>query len=162
MPVLTPMGGAVTNPPKKRGTAAETAVVKHLHNQLIPAERRALKGATDEGDVWLWHGRVVLEVKTRKTRPSDEAITQMWQEANREAGRVTNCDLCALILKRPGKTNPGLWWCVLTTADWLWALGVDPDQAPPGASNQLVTVTLADLAVNLTNHPDLRNHLLRR
>jgi Holliday junction resolvase len=47
---------------KRRGTAAETAVVRYLRNWWPAAERRALSGALDRGDVAGIPG-VCIEVK---------------------------------------------------------------------------------------------------
>ena len=131
---------------KARGTAAETAVVRYLSSLGIPAERRALKGAADEGDVWLWHGRVVIEVKSRRTRPSDEEIARMWQEAMREADRVPQCDVALLVLKRPGKTNPALWWAVMSPTAWLLMAGYIHHAPPDREDSDLLTMSLGHVA----------------
>ena len=52
---------------KQKGTSAETAVVNYLKDKWkIPAERRALTGAQDKGDISGIFD-VVLEVKNHKT-----------------------------------------------------------------------------------------------
>lgn len=145
----------MSNPPKERGTRAETAVVRHLVALGIPAERRALKGAADDGDVWAYGGRVVIEVKRRRTRPHDEELSRMWGEANREASRVPHADVAMLVVKRPGRANPALWWAFFTHADLCWLSGLDPDELPMGVGNALVQVTLRHACELMAAHPDL-------
>jgi hypothetical protein len=56
----------MTNRSKNIGTAAETAVVKAARAYGFPgAERRALHGSTDLGDILLCPG-VIVEVKAGK------------------------------------------------------------------------------------------------
>lgn len=59
----------MANPSKKKGTAAETKVVKYLQSKGLNAKRKALAGKDDEGDIDLLNNfgcRVTLEVKTGK------------------------------------------------------------------------------------------------
>ena len=94
----------MTNRSKDIGTKGETAVVNAATAAGIQAERRALKGSGDEGDVWLRHGRVVIEVKAGKTaaEASRNQIVAWWLEAEREAARVTQCDMAVLVVKAKG------------------------------------------------------------
>ena len=56
----------MANPSKAKGTAWETAVVGYLRDNGFPwAERRALNGATDKGDVSGIPG-VVIEAKAER------------------------------------------------------------------------------------------------
>jgi hypothetical protein len=112
----------VVNPPKAKGTAAETAVVRLAEACGIPARRVALAGAADQGDVHLWDGRVVIEVKSRKSWPSWLDVDAWFREAESEAARVGNCDVAALVVKRPGHgpARAGDWFAWVRMADLSW------------------------------------------
>lgn len=58
----------MANPSKAKGTAAETRVVKYLRSFGIQAERKALSGAEDQGDLKVVADRVeyTFEVKAGK------------------------------------------------------------------------------------------------
>jgi len=51
----------MSNPSKAKGTAAESAVVKLAQSFGLAAERRALAGAADQGDVWIDGGVLVVK-----------------------------------------------------------------------------------------------------
>jgi hypothetical protein len=112
----------MTNPPKQRGTAAETAVVRAATAHGIPARRVALAGNKDQGDVHLWDGRVVIEVKSRRGHPSWTEIDGWWHETEAECGRVTNCDIGVLVVKRPGTgvARAGDWFAWILMSDLAW------------------------------------------
>ena len=133
---------------KAKGTLAETGLVNWLTAKGIPAKREVLHGNQDQGDVWVLGGRIVIEVKSRHTRPSDEEIARMFAEAEAEAARVVQCDAAVLVVKRPGRANKraGDWWAFITVCDFVWLLGLD--QAV--ASGSLVSLTVADLAAIIT------------
>ncbi len=134
---------------KAKGTLAETGLVNWLTAHGIPAKREPLHGSQDQGDVWVLGGRIVIEVKSRRTRPSEEEITRMFAEAEAEAARVVQCDAAVLVVKRPGRggKRAGDWWAFTTVCDFLWLLGLD--QAVASASS-LVSLTVADLAAIIT------------
>lgn len=102
---------------RSAGTAAETAVAKHLAGQLDDdrIERRTRNGAKDRGDVGgiRVHGqRLVVEVK-------DCAKTDLagWvREAQTEAG---NDDALAgvVVHKRRGTTDVGRWYVTCTVSE---------------------------------------------
>lgn len=139
----------MTNKPRKVGTLSESGLVNWLTAQGIPAKREVLHGNADQGDVWIWGGQVVIEVKSRRTRPSDEELTRMFAEAEAEAARVTQCDAAVLVIKRPGRANrrAGDWWAFTTVGDFLWLLGVDEDAG--AVSKSLLQITVADLTAIL-------------
>ena len=58
----------MANPSKNKGTAAETAVVRYAWSMgFMDAERIALAGANDQGDVVLMRDpKIILEVKAGK------------------------------------------------------------------------------------------------
>ena len=57
----------MSNPSKARGTKAESDVVAYLRRNGFPtAERRALAGGQDKGDVWIPGLPLMIEVKDCK------------------------------------------------------------------------------------------------
>jgi hypothetical protein len=110
----------MSNPPKQRGTAAESAVVKLAQSFGLTAERRALRGAADEGDVWIDGGRIVVEVKSRRKAWTWTEIDKWYREAEREAEHSHNCDAAVLVVKRPGSgyANAGDWYAWITVGDF--------------------------------------------
>ena len=94
---------------KTKGTAAETAVVNYLIDHGWPhAERRALNGNQDRGDVAGVPG-VVVEVKNAVR----VELAQWLDEALRE-GRQANASVSAVWFKRRGKGSPGEWFVLVT------------------------------------------------
>jgi hypothetical protein len=95
---------------RDRGTAAETAVVRYLQEYGFPfAERRALSGVKDRGDIaGLDH--VVIEVKDQKALRLAEFVDEATVEA-RNAGGFT---LGVVWHKRPGRGNPRDWYVTMT------------------------------------------------
>lgn len=112
--------------PKDIGTAAETAVVRALRTLGFPhAERRALAGAQDLGDITGTPG-VVWEVKGgQQTRqPSDEQIAAWMAET--EVERVNaGAGVGVLVLQRHGvgPANAHRWWAYLQGDDWMLGCG---------------------------------------
>jgi G:T-mismatch repair DNA endonuclease (very short patch repair protein) len=95
---------------RAKGTAAETAVVRYLREHGFPhAERRALHGTADKGDI-TGAGQVVWEVKNHKQLSLAEWIKELEAE-------MTNAgvDVGAVIAKKRGTTDPGEWYAILPT-----------------------------------------------
>lgn len=93
---------------KQRGTAAETAVVRYLQSNGFPyAERRALAGINDKGDVSGMPG-CVLEVKNCKRTELAGWVDELDQEM-KNAGAYIG----AVVHKRRGTTDPGRWFATL-------------------------------------------------
>lgn len=94
---------------KRKGTAAETAVVRYLQQtgHFPYAERRALHGTQDRGDV-TGIGPVVLEVKNHK-----EHLLSKW--VNELEIEIANADANtgAVIAKKRGTTNVADWYAIL-------------------------------------------------
>jgi hypothetical protein len=93
---------------KQKGTAAETAVVKYLKDNGFPyAERRALTGTYDKGDI-TGCGPVVFEVKNHKTLDLAGWIKELQAE-------ITNAEAMTgvVVAKKRGTTFPGEWYAVL-------------------------------------------------
>lgn len=111
----------MTNKPKNIGTATETAVVKFARANGFPnAERRALAGANDVGDILLATG-VIAEVKggVAAETASDLQIGKWLLETRHEVSNA-NADLGFLITKRKGfgAKNAGKWW-VHFVLEWV-------------------------------------------
>lgn len=93
---------------KQKGTAAETAVVRYLRdNGFIHAERRALHGTLDKGDI-TGCGPIVFEVKDHKTITLSAWLKELHDEIVN-----ANANTGAVIAKRRGTTNPGDWYAVM-------------------------------------------------
>lgn len=93
---------------KQKGTAAETAVVRYLQdNGFIHAERRALHGTLDKGDI-TGCGPIVFEVKDHKTITLSAWLKELHDEIVN-----ANANTGAVIAKRRGTTNPGDWYAVM-------------------------------------------------
>lgn len=97
---------------KKKGTAAETRVVKFLQARKIKAERRALHGNTDQGDIILPEHNIILEVKTGKqTENYSRSQFEKWIEQARVEGRNTGLP-CYLVIVRYNRSlgNAEVWY----------------------------------------------------
>ena len=107
----------MTRRPRAIGTAAETAVVRHLQASGFPlAERRALHGAADLGDITGTPG-LVWEVKggeAAKTA-SDGQIAAWLDETARERANAGG-EHGFLIVQRARK-NVRDWWAVIDVCD---------------------------------------------
>lgn len=101
----------MANPSKAKGTAAETQVCHYLKSAgWYHAERRALHGNVDKGDVTGIPG-VCIEIKSHKVSSLnfgayvDEAVLE---------GINSNADVAAAWVKRRGTTDPGKWIVAMT------------------------------------------------
>ena len=93
---------------KQKGTAAETAVVKYLKANGFPkAERRALTGALDKGDI-SGIDDVVFEVKDHKKMELSGWVKELEVEVD-NANAVTG----AVVHKRRGTTDVGEWYATM-------------------------------------------------
>lgn len=93
---------------RAKGTAAETAVVRYLREHGFPhAERRALHGTADKGDI-TGCGPIVFEVKNHKTLDLAGWLKELHDE-------MTNAgvEYGAVIAKKRGTTDPGDWYAVM-------------------------------------------------
>lgn len=93
----------MSNPSKKKGTEGETKVVKFLNSRGIQAERRALSGSKDMGDIkMMWRGfdEFTLEVKTGKqtANPSRSQIEE-WLRQAIEEGNNAGCRSALVVLR---------------------------------------------------------------
>jgi hypothetical protein len=101
---------------KAKGTAAETAVVRFLQANGYPhAERRALAGSQDRGDVAGIPG-LVVEVKDRGQIQLGEWLKEAQAEARWQNGQL---DIGVVWHKRRGKSSPGQWYVTMDGATFL-------------------------------------------
>ena len=106
----------MTARPRDIGTAAETAVVRHLTAHGFPhAERRSLKGNLDQGDVTGTLG-ICWEIKGGKAAKtaSDGQITKWLDETETERCNA-GADVGILVVARAGvgAGNAGRWWAIM-------------------------------------------------
>ena len=104
------------NRPKAIGTAAETATVRALRRLGFPhAERRALTGTLDQGDITGCPG-VAWEVKggTAAKTASDGQVAEWLAETERERVNA-QAEVGVLVLQRAGvgAANADRWWAVM-------------------------------------------------
>lgn len=102
--------------PKDIGTACETAVVNYLRGAGFPgAERRALAGAYDLGDIVGTPG-VVWEVKGGKAaEAAGDGQVLAWLEETDQERVNARADVGVLVMKRRGAgvESVGRWWAVV-------------------------------------------------
>jgi hypothetical protein len=124
---------AVVSAARAKGTAAETAVVRFLVARGARyAERRALRGATDLGDVAGIPG-VVIEVRNRR----ELRIPEWAREAEAKAATASPPALGVTWAKTRGSTDPGRWVVAMTGATFARLLTeagyLDPADPAEGA-----------------------------
>jgi hypothetical protein len=158
----------MVNRPKQIGTTAETATVRYVNLNGFPgAERLALKGNLDEGDLSFCPG-VIGEVKGGKAAESasDMQATKWLVETEIERGN-RGADVAVLIRKRKGKgaASAGLWWAYLPGWAFYYLaecahLDITPGTGPPNAGHYYhhawdtlpaVRITLAEACELLRN-----------
>ncbi|MGK5530878.1 hypothetical protein [Streptomyces sp. URMC 129] len=84
---------------KAKGTAAEREVVRYLQQWWPAAERRALSGNKDRGDVAGIPG-LVVEVKAAAAQQ-----IAAWQRETEIERQNAGADRCILVVKRPYKST---------------------------------------------------------
>jgi hypothetical protein len=119
----------MVNKPKAIGTKAETAVVRYARTAGFPAaERLALAGAADRGDVRLCDaapsghppivlGPVVLEVKAGGAAKNAGAVRlDVWLGETERERRAAGADAAFLVVQRINRVlpGPGGWDAVMT------------------------------------------------
>lgn len=110
---------------KKKGTAAETAIVNYLRSAgFAQAERRALNGTADRGDIAGIPGAVIEVKNCARTE-----LAAWIEEAETEA-RNDGAPFAAVWHKRRGKGNPADWFVTLSGARFAHllreAMGLPP------------------------------------
>ena len=108
----------MVNRPKQIGTAGETGIVRAAHRHGFPgAERRALHGNTDLGDILLCPG-IILEAKTGQHAKTASAQQLHQWMVETELERVNaHAALAFLITHRTGYSpaRADHWWAHTTT-----------------------------------------------
>jgi len=100
---------------KDIGTRGETQVVKFLIESGFPyAERRALHGSTDLGDITGTPG-LVWEVKSGEAAmtASDNQIVAWLKETETERVNAKNAEFGTLVVQRR-RQHPRAWWAITT------------------------------------------------
>lgn len=106
----------MSNPSKKKGTAAETKVVKYLNELGIDAKRKALTGNKDEGDIEFstkLGNSIILEVKTGKmTANYNRAKLIEWLRQTRIEQENSGATAAYLVIVRYGRKidDAEVWW----------------------------------------------------
>lgn len=98
------------------GTAAETAIVRYAREHGFPmAERRALRGKADAGDVLLCPGIIVESKAGEAARGASDALIHNWLEQTERERRNAGAHIALLVTVRPniGPRNAGRWWAHL-------------------------------------------------
>lgn len=100
---------------KDIGTRAETAVVRAIRPWFPHAERRALHGVLDLGDITGTPG-IVWEVKGGEAarKPSDSQVQEWMEETDAERYNA-DADVGVLVLQRSGfgQERAACWWSVV-------------------------------------------------
>ena len=88
----------MANPSKQKGTRFESQLVDYLNGAGLCAERKALHGSADEGDIRASHGfnTLCIEAKNRKR----VLLAQWFDEAEREAEAAG--EVPVLVIHRDG------------------------------------------------------------
>ena len=104
----------MVNKSKIKGTSAESAVVAYLREHGFPqAERRALSGTLDKGDVAGVLGNVI-EVKNCATTTLGTWVDETEIETINAGARYGVC-----WHKRRGRSSPGDWFVTMTGRQYV-------------------------------------------
>lgn len=103
----------MTNKPKNKGTAAETAVLRYVQANGFPdAYRKTLSGNKDGGDIQL-NPNTIIEVKNYELPtgfPSEGQVAKWMDELETELRNSGN-PVGILVVKRPRRGSPADWFC---------------------------------------------------
>lgn len=119
----------MVNRSKIKGTNAETAVVDYYRaNGAVHAERRALSGSVDRGDV-----AGVIGVCTEVKNCARDALGA-WIDETVQEGINDGADIAVCWHKRRGTTDPGKWFVTMTGAQFIAVLRLTghlpPEETP--------------------------------
>lgn len=124
------------------GTKAESAVVKAARGRGFgQADRHVMKGAKDEGDVWLCPG-VIIEVKGGEmARSASAGQIDRWMEEVEVELRNAKAQVGFLVTQTRGigEANAHLWKAHMRVTDFLDLVESNQSPASPWA---VVTMTL--------------------
>ncbi len=102
---------------RAKGTAWETRLVEYLRDQGWPhAERRAMQGSRDRGDI---AGVVGVVIEAKSCRAVDLAG---WLDETTVEQANAGANVGAVWVKRRGRTNPGAGYVVMAGATFTTLL----------------------------------------
>ena len=120
------LGGAgVSNPSKRKGTTAETALLRWLHDNGHPdALRNPPAGSKDVGDLETLaycneaghYVRCTIEVKHYSAERMSTALANGTAELEVEKANAGTAH-GVLVVRRPGVTDPSRWYAVRLVKD---------------------------------------------
>lgn len=136
----------MSNPSKAKGTFVESAVTNEFLSHGIHAQRTALAGSQDVGDIHVRHGQMVVECKGGEAAHSASwnLLAAWWLETEAEAARVPECDLAVLVVKRKGSGKARDWRAFVRVDEFLYATKAMEVYAP-----RVVEVPLGGLIADL-------------
>lgn len=118
----------MVNKSKNIGTSAETHVVRYLQANGFPhADRRALKGSLDVGDI-LVCPRLIVEVKAgAAAENASDGQLRLWCAETTREKRNAKADTAFLVVKRKGHgvAKLGGWWVVQSDGGMLVRFRLD-------------------------------------
>ena len=127
----------MANRSKQVGTKAESAVVRAAQTRgFFGAERRALRGRNDVGDVLLCPGVVVQVKGGDMARKASDALVSKWLEQTEQQRRNANAAHAFLVVQRAGvgPRNAHQWHAYWTADAWARLLGHEAPVALAGAT----------------------------
>jgi hypothetical protein len=104
------------NKPKIVGTRAESAVVRFMRSAGFPqAERRALRGALDAGDITGCPGLALSVKGGQYAKTASDALIAQWLDECMTQTANAGADVGLLVVARAGigEANAGRWWAVM-------------------------------------------------
>ena len=130
---------------KAKGTACEVAILKYVRANGFPwAERLALSGAADCGDISLLPGRlIVLEAKAHASAATGQpgaTLLAEWMRQTETERDNAGADHGLLVVKRKGTTDPSKWFAYLDPSTLYALIG----SAAPPPFDSCVCLPLAD------------------
>lgn len=125
---------------KNLGTEHETRIVAWLVRHGWPhAKRITLKGDADEGDIHLGDGiRVAVEAKTYFASTKSPLMLSKWMKEVEEEIENSGAKTGFAVLKRPGTTDVGQFYAVMTM-ERMAELLAKAGYAPPRRSIRRIT-----------------------
>lgn len=134
--------------PRDIGTAAETAVVRYLRNHGFPhAERRALRGARDAGDITGTPG-ICWSVKGgQMAKDAGDGLVEDWLSDLDKQTHHAGADHGILVTQRRGygPDRAGKWWAITRLDGFVPIAAHTASTHQPDLSRAPVRVHLADM-----------------
>jgi Holliday junction resolvase len=93
----------MSNPSKRKGTRAETKVARYLTSHGLRAERRALSGSNDQGDLRVYAKdgtEVTIEVKSgEQTNHPTRTKMEIWKDQTLAEATNSGCPSALVIVQ---------------------------------------------------------------